>query len=167
VPPPVLVHIYVEPDTLSAWIGVAGVAVGVALTAGMQMARHWLEGREGKRRSLTQAADTLLGGCNSLAVLVGVRRAPNFPPDQLLAWTKECNREAERVQAAAHFIQRHARPELWAASARLADAAFAVIGSDDRQQALTEMSDAMGTFYQASTRGDLRASPVLGFLKRQ
>jgi hypothetical protein len=57
----VIVRVVVEPDSLSAWIGLAGVGIGVVLSAGVQIVRDAIQGRKNRTRELTEAVARCAG----------------------------------------------------------------------------------------------------------
>lgn len=155
---PAPVTVIVEPDSFSAWIGVAGVGIGVVLSAGVQIVRDVMRGRKDRTRELTEAVDTMLGACNQLAILVAIRQQPGVRDEPALAWAEATNREAERIQTAAHVVQRYARHEVGEAAGQLAVTVFEVIGSENPVLQMPRVYGALDAFYHGGRGGALRKS---------
>lgn len=92
-------------DDLAAWIGVAGVAVGVLLTTVVE----WLRDRRGlareRRRELLTAADELANSSNSIGFLMSLFAAQQKQA-KALDWANVYLPHQERCNAAAVALNR-------------------------------------------------------------
>lgn len=115
--------VIVEPDSLSAWLGLAGVGVGVLATLGTAWLQARYSGRKEKYHELSQATAELLASAVGLRVIVGAFVASKNEPDAIHDWLPVIASQIERVRKADAIIARLAQPALVKAAADLAIAA--------------------------------------------
>jgi hypothetical protein len=129
--------VIVEPDSIGAWIGLAGVAVGALLTGGVT----WLQGarRERKERSSAteHACTELWAAAESVQLLSRMLRVGTEVP--VLEWSQAIATAVNRVIIAADTVNRLAPGDLGKAALSVAAAALD-INSDEpvRGEALTK-----------------------------
>jgi hypothetical protein len=105
--------VVVQSDDLAAWIGVAGVAVGIILTTGLEWWRDRRVQRRDSRRELRAAAHDLIGSSTTLLAVASWYRTEG---KGRLEWLLAMNELNGRVTIAAYTINRLAT-ELVAQSA--------------------------------------------------
>lgn len=105
--------VIVEPDTLSAWTGLAGVFAGGLLTAGVAWLQSYSSGRRDRSSEENRAAEELLTGAESLRVTVSAFVvASKTNPDAIRDWVPAITVLLERVQRADATIARLSKPSL-------------------------------------------------------
>ena len=146
-------------DDLAAWIGVAGVAVGVLLTTVVE----WLRDRRGlareRRREMEAAADELANSANSIGFLMSLFAAQQKEA-KALDWANAYLPNQERCNAAAAALKRLAPRPVTEAADKVRRAAVGVSASrllaDDGQSYASEIIQTTRTetndFYQVLTR---------------
>jgi hypothetical protein len=141
-------------DDLAAWIGVAGVAVGVVLTTGVE----WLRDSRGQRRQLRRdaraAADELAAAAETMAALALSVHAPHAKERDPLAFTLALLSQQERVNTACVTIMRLLPPQVAEAAHNVRDAALATAeaAQTERQHAIEvhdQVNVAVNAFYAA------------------
>jgi hypothetical protein len=142
------VTVIVEPDSLSAWLGLAGVGVGVLATLGTAWLQARYGGRKEKYRELSRASAELLATAVGLRVIVGAFVASRNQPDAIRDWLPVIAGQIERVQKADAIIARLAQPALVKVAADLANAAnnfvedFGSATKEPLKTAIKDFSDA-------------------------
>jgi hypothetical protein len=129
-------------DDLAAWIGVAGVAVGVLLTT----VAEWLRDRRGlareRRRELEAAAHELANSANSIGFLMSLFAAQQKAA-KALDWANAYLPNQERCNAAAVTLKRLAPRPVTEAADKVRRAAVDVSASrllaDDGQSYASEI----------------------------
>lgn len=116
--------VIVEPDSLSAWLGLAGVGVGALLTAGVA----WLQSRHSERkdrqRQEIQAITDLGASAESLRMtVVALFAASQNDPNAIRDWVPAITGLLDRVHKADATIARLSKPPLVTAADALAAAA--------------------------------------------
>ena len=142
--------VIVEPDSLSAWLGLAGVAVGVLSTLGTAWLQARYGGRKEKYRELSRATAELLASANGLRVIVAAFVASRTEPHAIRDWMPVIAGLVERVQKADAVIARLAQPALVTAAADLADAAGKLVQDFDGSVAKEALQTAINDFSVAS-----------------
>lgn len=127
--------VVVQSDILAAWIGLAGVGVGVLLSGGLDWWRSRIAERKATRQQFTVAVDELIGSANALTVAMegfGIAHrqggASGTAGDDLIGWVQLMMTQAERLQKASEAIRRLGKPELGQAAAEVASAAMGSVG---------------------------------------
>lgn len=141
--------VIVEPDSLGAWIGLAGVALGALLSTGATwLQRHGSDTKE-RRREVTAAADELLTATWSLEeMLDGLQASRRRNPDALSEWLPHLTALMERIHKADEAIARYGKEPLIHAADELCRAArkleytFGGEKDDERTDALFKARDA-------------------------
>jgi hypothetical protein len=141
--------VIVEPDSLSAWLGLAGVGVGVLSTLGTAWVQERYSSRKEKHREISGAAAELRASADGLRVIVAAFVASKNDPNAIRDWMPIIGGLVERVQKADAVIARLAQPPLAKAAADLAGAvgnfaeAFGESGTKDAlKTAIKDFSDA-------------------------
>jgi hypothetical protein len=137
--------VIVEPDSLSAWLGLAGVGVGVLSTLGTAWLQARYGGRKEKHRELSNATAELLASAEGLRVIVAAFAASRNEPNAIRDWMPVIAGLVERVQKADAVIARLAQPALVKAAADLAGAARNFVqeygGSGTKEALKTNIKD--------------------------
>jgi hypothetical protein len=133
-------------DDLAAWIGVAGVAVGVLLTTAVE----WLRDRRGqtrqRQRDLHAAADELAGAAETLGWLSMSQAAGGSDASRRLDFALAMAREQARINAALVTIAQLASDELLDAAGAVKTAALEILDPDFDKSAASyhRMRDRLG-----------------------
>jgi hypothetical protein len=140
-------------DDLAAWIGVAGVAVGVLLTTGIEWARDRRTQRRDRRREIWAAYDELLNAAHAMQFLVISIRTPGYLPegsrlDHLLALSANLG----RVNSGCSAVIRLGPDQI-------------VEAVDKVRQATMNVTDILATDQQASTAAYNRISEACDQLR--
>lgn len=146
--PGVATVVIVQSDELAAWLGIAGVVVGAALTAGLQWWRDQGTEEKKRRRELRAAADELWGSANTLVAIAATLPAVQEGNESGLRWIQAMAAPAERVQIASQEVSRLS-PVIAGAAKRVSTAAFAYISANDKAPAMKELSECLDAFYAA------------------
>ena len=136
--------VIVEPDSLSAWLGLAGVAVGALLAAGAAWLQRRSSDRRDRIREARYAADDLVASANALNVTVKAFLVSKDEPGAVRAWIPVITALLERVQKANATIARLSEPSLVNAADSLAKEArgFALsLGASHGTELDTEISE--------------------------
>ena len=151
---------------LAAWIGVAGVAVGVVMTTTVEWLRDRCTTRRQQRREVLAAAVQLTGAASTMASLLLSSESAGADSIRATAvqWTLAMASQLERANDAAVTIIRLAPPAV-------ADAATTIRGIAERIDnadlkwftARDEIKEASTVLYDALAKtGFLPARPLLG-----
>ena len=140
--------VVVQSDDLSAWIGVAGVAVGVVLAAGID----WWRGRRAERK---ETRNRLLRAGSELASAVAAyqrtwRAAGKAAGEP--AWHEAIQARADALHAAALTINLAGNKEIEAASSQLLKVAFQAppaSGLEAITRQLHELAAALAAYREA------------------
>ena len=114
-----------EPNSASAWIGVAGVVVGGLLTLGVRWIEIVLRERRGKRAETINAADDLRNGATALMVIADSYGSTDNKRSNPIEWTGPVIAQFDRMEKAAETIRRNTTPELARLGSDVGTAAFA------------------------------------------
>jgi hypothetical protein len=145
--------VIVEPDSVGAWLGLAGVALGAALTTGATWLQSLRGDRKAKRREIIAAADDLRAGATLyLLITVSFDRADNRKKS-LLDWMPLVMDQTERIQRSAEVIQRLGPPRLAELAANVADEALSFEGgimgaTEPVHAAIRAFTDELRTFQE-------------------
>ena len=138
--------VFVQQDSIAAWIGLVGVAVGVLLSGVLDWWRGHLAERRDRRREMHRAADELMAAANALLVAKGAFGAPQARQESLLAWTQVMMAQAERIQRASEALIRLGPQGLAKAADDLATAAVDATASVSQSGVPGNVSQAIRNF---------------------
>jgi hypothetical protein len=140
----------VEPDSLSAWLGLAGVGVGALLTAGVAWLQNRHSDRQDRRRQEIQAITDLGASAESLQMtVVALSVASQIDPNAIRDWVPAITGLLDRVHKADATIARLSKPPLVTAADALA-AAARDYAHDFGRSGNTALTTAIETFSGAS-----------------
>lgn len=138
--------VIVEPDSLSAWIGLAGVAVGALLsTAGSWMQRRWAEGSN-RRREFYDAADDLRGSAQTLIMTLEAAERLGDKQAALTFWMPKVMGQLERLERAVGVIVQQSKPELTALAEAVAYEAAAYASNTPAKRDASKTRKAIADF---------------------
>ncbi len=131
----------VEPDKLSAWLGLAGVIAGALLTGILTVVLQYVANRRNRRREVSRAAADLLASADALRMTVNAFVVANADPQ---TWVPLIATTLERVDKADLTIASLSKQPLLGAADGLATAArdFAHSYGDAETAALKAKIDA-------------------------
>jgi hypothetical protein len=117
--------VIVEPDSASAWIGLAGVALGALLSTGATWLQRRSSARKDEHTEIREAVVEMLAGAESLDKTICVFNSSKGTGESLVDWVPLVTLQVERVQRAALKvgISRYATAELAASAGKVARAA--------------------------------------------
>lgn len=130
--------VIVEPDSIGAWIGLAGVALGALLTGGVT----WLQGarRERKERNaaIQQACTELWAAAHNVQLLCAMLRGAAGAEFPALEWTQTVAAAVSRVIIAADTVNHLAPRDLGNAALDVAAAALETRSEPHPNEALAK-----------------------------
>ena len=141
--------VIVQPDSLSAWLGLAGVAVGALLGFGTSWVQQRLSERNDQQREVSRAAQELLSGAGSLLISVNALAVSPHDADALRNWVPIITAQLDRVVRADATIAGLADPPLVSAAGKLADEAHKFANGLGNQSNVALKSE-IGAFKDAS-----------------
>lgn len=158
--------VIIEPDSASAWIGLAGVAVGVLLTGSLELLRSRLTQRSERQREANQAVSELRASASSLiAYLMGYPRN-DLHEETALAAMKAILMELGKLQQAAWVVAR-TTPRLAEAAWRVDREAAGSVGVSGARN-IGSLRDSLIAFTDLVRQGDQGAAkPRLARLRRR
>jgi hypothetical protein len=143
--------VVVEPDSVSAWLGLAGVALGALLTTGATWLQSLRGDRKSKRREIIAAADDLRAGATLYLLITITFDRADDRKKSVLDWMPLLMDQTERIQRSAEVIQRLGPPRLAELAANVADEALSfeggIIGAPEPvHAAIRAFTDELRTF---------------------
>jgi hypothetical protein len=139
--------VIVEPDSISAWIGLAGVVVGVLLAGALDLWRSHLAEVKARKRELRHAIDDLRASASALRMATDFRRdlpnAGRWSP----AWYQALAPAVERLARSATVVMRSGPTSLGQAANELdlAVRAYAAHPNDESREQIMARSIAFST----------------------
>ena len=120
--------VIVEPDSVGAWLGLAGVALGATLTTGATWLQSLRGDRKSKRREIVTAADDLRAGATLYLLIAITFDRADDRKKSVLDWMPLLMDQTERIQRSAEVIQRLGPLRLAELAANVADEALSFEG---------------------------------------
>jgi hypothetical protein len=114
--------VIVEPDSASAWIGLAGVALGALLSTGATWLQRRSSALKHEHTDIREAIVEMLTGAEALDKAVSVPNSSKGSGGSLLLWVQFVTSQTEKVEKAALKvgISRYATAELTASAGKVA-----------------------------------------------
>jgi hypothetical protein len=117
------VTVIVEPDSLSAWLGLAGVVVGALLGFGTAWVQQRLSERKDRQHEISRSARELLSAADSLLITVNALAVVPHDADAIRNWVPAITTQLDRVVRADATIAGLADPPLVSAADKLSEEA--------------------------------------------
>lgn len=138
--------VIVESDSLSAWIGLAGVALGALLSAGGSWTqRRWTEGSN-RRREFHKAANDLRASTQTLIMTLEASDRLDDRQTALTFWMPKVMVQLERLDRAVEIIAQHSKPGVAALAEAVAYEVAAYASSAPTKRDASKTRDAIAEF---------------------
>ena len=138
--------VIVQSDSLSTWIGLAGVALGALLsTGGSWIQRRWTESSN-RQREFHDAADDLRASTQNLILTLETSDRFDDKQTALTFWMPKVMVQLERLDRAVEIIAQHSKPELTALAETVAHEVAAYSSSAPTKRDASKVRTAVAEF---------------------